>query len=378
MMLKKRNQFFNPPTMQGITVQGTPQTFEIPNTQPIEEITVLVSGTVGGTALTLTGVDNILSLVKRIVLSVNDGVQPRSQVDFSGVGLLEYASQVGLNLDRSTLETVRLSKGATVAANMGFRIGYRIPIVHPMVTEPLRTRMLLPCHTWAQAPQLRLEFANAAEMYSAGALTGLTVEVIVKYRVMPADLTKSIIGGGGFIPSDLIETPYTIATGVGGEQRFPIVTPGQYMNAMIRTYLGGATVTRDVIDQVTTVGSESRWRIESGLAVLTEFRMKHLQTENDQSRVANVLSQTSSPNFSGAVAANTSWQPAASVLLDFMTDGLDSADELGSLLDCNIAPQAGLKMELVGNVANVATNGSTIYIGGHRLFGDLKKWQAVR
>ena len=150
------------------------------------------------------------------------------------------------------------------------------------------------------------------------------------------------------------------------------------MGLLFRQYKGGTTITRDVLDAVVTIGSESRWRLESGLAVLTEWKWKHLQTDNDYSRVANGISQTSSPNFSGAVAANTSYQPAASCMLDFLTDGLDSANELGSLLDCNVAPNAGLKMEVIGPVVSVATNASTLYIGGHRLFGDLTKWQSVR
>ena len=378
MMLKKRTQFFNPVNMQGAAVLGTTQTFDVPNTQPIEEILVLVTATAGGTGPTLSGVDNVLGLVKKFTLNINDVVQPRSQVSYSGIGLLEYCSQAGFNLDRSTLETLRLSQGSSIAANMNFRVAYRVPIVHPMITEPVRTRMLMPCHTWANQPQISIDFANAADIYSAGSLSGITVEIIVKYRVMPADLTASILKGGGFIASDLIETATSLPLGSAGEVRIPVTTPGQYLGLLVRSYKGGASVTRDVVDQVTTLGSETRWRIESGLSVLTEWRWKHVQTDNDYSRPANVLSQTSSPNFGGVVAASTSYQPAGSVMLDFLSDGLDSANELGSLLDCNIAPNAGLKMEIVGAQASVATNASILYIGGHRLFGNVSQWQAVR
>lgn len=380
MMLKKRTQIYRPSEMQGIAILGTSQTFDIPNVQPIEEIRVIVNGTFTAAATTRTNIlDNILNAVKKVVLNINDGVTSRAQVSYSGPGLLEYCAQVGLNLDRSTLEAVRIANDTTVAlASQSFRISYRIPIVHPMIGEPLRTRMLLPVHTWAEAPVLELQFGQLADLASAGALAALTTEIIVKHRVMPAALTTDILSNGGFISSDLVEKPFSVAPGVSGEARFQISSPGQYLNLCFRQYLGGATVTRNVLDASTTFGQETKWRIESGLVPLTEWTWKALQIENDESRVSNGLTQTSSPNFGGAIAANTQFQPAASVLLDFLTDGMESANELGSVLDANIDARTGLKLEVIGTVVSVATNASTIHIGGHRLFGDLSKWQALK
>lgn len=379
MLLPQRPESILQGNLQGVGVLGTKVPVPLTRTWPIEEILVIVSGTVSGTALTLTGADNILGIVKNFELAVNDLSGPKTIVNASGIGLLEYVSQTGLSLDRATLAAVALSQGATVAANMQFRITYRIPLVHPQISEPLRTRSLLPCHTWNQDLNLNITFEQAANMYSAGSITGLATEVVVIRREMSQALTDKIIATGGFIGFDLIETNYPVAVGAGaGIQRFKIPTPGTYFGLMLRTYKGAATVVRDVIDQVTTFGSETLWGIESGGTNIRSFRMKTLQIINDFSRCANGVNQTYSPNFGGAVAANTSFQPASSVYVDFLGDGVgESANELGSTLDANLPTKTGLLIELVGAVSAPVTNGHQLYMLGHRCYGDLSKWQAI-
>ena len=111
--------------------------------------------------------------------------------------------------------------------------------------------------------------------------------------------------------------------------------------------------------------------------VLQEWRAKHLQIINDWSCPSNSALDATSPNFGGLLVTNTNWEPAGSYMLDFLTDGLDTANELGSVLDCNNVATNGLKMEIVGSVASVATNASTLNMIGHRLFGDLSKWKTI-
>ena len=389
MMLPQRLESLTPGALNlaGQTILGTQVPVAVNRTWPVEEFLIIVTATVNATGLTLTtgttgqpGVDNILNIVKNVELDINDGVQPRTVINASGIALLEYAAQTGLNLDRATLASIALSASGTVAANMTFRITYRIPVVHPAIAEPLRTRMLMPCHTWAQDMNLKITFESAANMYSAGALSAIAVEVVLVRRQMDATTTAAIVKSGGFIPFDLLETPYNIAVGTSGAQRFKINAPGSYAGLLLRSYLGGATMTRNVLDQVTTPGSETVWDIESGGVTFRQWRSKTIQIINDLSRPANGVNQTYSPEISGAVAANTSYQPASSVYLDFLGDGLgsDSANELGSILDVNLPVQSGLLMEIVGNVANVATQGSQLYVLGHRWYGDLSKWQAIQ
>jgi len=381
-MLKQRLNFLTPSNfaLSGAGILGTTQKVALDRNWPIEEIVLVLGGTVG-TAYTTVLVDGLLKLVKRVNLSINDGVQPRSVVDMSGVGLLEYASLAGLNLDRSTLGALALSQGSTIAISNVFRISYRIPLVHPSITEPLRTRMLLDVQNHPQDPILTVDFGASADVGATGVITPLICELILVRRHMDAKLNQDILKSGGYIPCDLMEQALTLpASTTNGEARAQIATPGQYLNLFFRQYLGGASVVaRDVVDAVGTVGSETRWRLESGGSVLREWRWKHLQIINDFSRVANHVNQTYAPNFAGALAAATTlYQPASSTMLDFLTDGLNDANELGSLLDCNLPAQSGLKMELIGNYTTGATAGSAINFGGHRLFGDLSRWQALK
>lgn len=387
MLLPQKQNFYSPSNfaLASAGCLGTTQKFALDRTWPLEEILLVVHGTVG-TQLTLNAtpqspaaVDNLLGIVKRVNLSVNDGIQPRSVVDYSGSGLLEYCVNSGMNLDRATLGVVSASQGATVAASLQFRITYRIPLVNPMIGEPLRTRMLLPVHTYPQDPILTVDFESSATMYSAGTITALTCEVILIRRGMDSATNASILKSGGYIPSDLIESPFSIGTGTSGEVRFAVPTPGSYLNLHLRQYKGGANMSRDVIDAVTTINSESRWRIESGGTYFREWRAKHVQIMNDFTRVANHVTQTYSPNFAGAVAANTLYQPACSYMLDFLSDGVtgDSANELGSVLNCNLPAATGLKMEIIGSIASAATNGHTLFIGGQRIFGDVSQWQRI-
>lgn len=422
MMLLQRKNFFTPPqfNLASAGCLGTTQRFALDRTFPIEEILLHIDVTNGATGPTprigasssgQPGLDALLGIIKRVNLSVNDGIQPRSVVDFSGIGLLEYAQKVGLNWDAATTEAVRLWQisiqlaAATAYANSNtWRYTIRIPMVHPLIAEPLRTRMLLPVHTFPADPILTIDFESGTNMYSAGSVSALAVTVDLIRRDMSAAVTAEILKSGGFIRADLLEAPVTIGTGISGEQRFPINTPGSYMNLLFRQYLGGATMTRDVLDQTTTFGSESRWRLESGGIVIRDWRWKQLKVINELSMpkpfviapggglfvaassagaVTTAFPPCHPPDITGAIpnasaVPSAGDRPAASTLMDFLTDGLDSAAELGSLLDTNLPARTGLKMECIGPVASVATQGSILYIGGHRLFDDLSKWQAIK
>jgi hypothetical protein len=266
---------------------------------------------------------------------------------------------------------------ATIANNLKFQITYRIPLVNPCIGEPLRTLMLLPIHRHPQDPVLSIDFEAAANMYSAGSLSALSVEVVLIRRAVSQAQDAAIVAAGGYIPFDLMESANVIPLGVSQETRFPLATPGSYLNLVFRQYLGGASVTRSPVDAVTTFGSESVWRLETGGNVLHQWRWKHLRAINQFTSPENSTNQTYSPRIGGVVAAGTLWTPAASVMLDWLGDGLtgDASNELGSVLDCNLPTLTGLKMEVVGTPASVATNASTLFIGGHRLYGDLSQWQ---
>lgn len=405
MFLFPRKQLLVPQVLSpgGTALLGTTVNVEIDTSQPLEEIAVVISGTVNAaiSGVVSTNPDFLLTILKRVRLILQDGGKPRPIVDYSGVGLLELAAHTGMNLDRATLGAVRVCQANSLAASLQFQITYRIPLVHPMLGEPFRTMCLLPVHLLTQTPILSLEFDSAANMFTTGSLTSVSAEVLLLKRDISVDQNKAIADKGGFLQWDLMESAQAVPIGYAGpEFKFDIATSGSYLGLMIRDYLGGATITRGPIDKTTTFGAETRWRIESGGNVKTEFRAKHMQIINDWSRPANgltsmtatlanalfaALTSAGSPtvrfdpsaNFGGVIAANALFQPAGSFNMDFLTDGLgaEGANEFGSVLDCNVI--AGQKVQLIGEVSNVATNASVRYIGGHRIYGDLTPWQKM-
>ena len=378
---------------------GTTQKFAIDRTWPIEEIFFTVNFVVNTGGLTLVTspttpdqFDNILTLAQHFNLSVNDGRQPRSVVDCDGVALLEYATLNGVNIDHATLLLAAYQQQTTLPAG-NYRLTYRIPIVEPWIGEPLRSRMYLPAHLYPQDPVLAVTFQNAANIYSAGNINSVTCEILLVRRqptsqseaVLQADAKKrGLTNPSGYIDFDLIETPFSVAPGIGTEQRFQLPIPGQYANLMFRHYLGGSAVTRKEIDNGatgTSFANEMRWRIESGLVVDREFRWKDLQTMAEYNQAKNaVIPSTGTITqgwIGGGIPSGQGFRYANSSYLNYLLNGLsgDNATELGSLLDCNTPANSGLKMELVGTPTSVATNATYLKVMGRRYFGNLAGWQ---
>jgi len=411
MFLQQRFNFFTPPQFQGSAsgannspLLGTSQKWQIDRTWPIEEIILHVNFTVNSGGLTLQSTvtnpdnfDNILTLLQHVNLSTNDGKQPRSVVDCNGIALLEYATLTGVNLDQATLLLAAMSQGTSLAAG-NYTITYRIPCVEPWIGEPLRSRMYLPVHLYPQDPVLTLSFQQGSQMYSAGNINYVGVEVELLRRqptrqseaFLQADgKRRGLTNPSGYIDFDLIETPFSIAPGIGTEQRFPLPIPGEYANLMFRHYQGGAAVTRKEIDNGatgTSFGNEGRWRLETGSVVIREWRWKQLRALTEYQRPMNAGIVTPSSGtatltygvIGGGFPSGQGFRYANSVALNFLSDGLsgDNCTELGSLLDCNTPANNGLKMEIIGTPTSVATNASYLYVMGRRYFGNLDGWSA--
>ena len=422
MFLQQRFNYFSPTQFVGTAagannspLLGTTQKWQIDRTWPIEEILLHVNFTVNTGGLTLAAnpttpdaYDSIMTLIQHVNLATNNGVSPRSAVDCSGIALLEYATLTGFNIDQSTQLLAAYEQTGTLPAG-NYTITYRIPMVEPWIGEPLRSRMYLPVHLYPQDPVLTLQFQNPANMYSAGNVNYVGVEVQLIRRMptlaseaaLQADAAKrGLTNSSGYIDFDLIETPFSVAPGIGTEQRFPLPIPGEYANLMFRHYQGGAAITRKEIDNGATgssFGNEIRWRLESGSVVQREWRWKHLRQLTELSRPlpailfpANFVAATSagSPTvnlqtvmptygvFGGGIPAGQGFRYANSVMLNFLSDGLsgDNCVELGSLLDCNTPSTSGLKMEVIGTPASVATNASYLFVMGRRYFGNLAGW----
>src|ERR1700743_3158027 len=112
MLNKGRFNFFTPQVLApgSNSLLGTTVKVQFERTWPVEAIVLVLNLTMGSTAPTMTSIDGLLNVVKRVNITVNDGNQPRTLVDMQGVGLVEYARNLGLGLDRSTIEALRLGK----------------------------------------------------------------------------------------------------------------------------------------------------------------------------------------------------------------------------------------------------------------------------
>lgn len=386
----------------------------VPRPWPIEEIWIGVQVTIAAAANTGSIAFGLMNLLRRVTLECTEpGGGPRTVVNLTGPGLLQHISNEGLSLDRATLAVLAATNQGFLKGTGVYRMWYRIPLVHPMVTGALRPRMMLPVHLHPQDPTLTMEFASAAEMFSAVAdpFTAANVEVHLVQREIPKNYGMAIVKETEgrpwewFIKSDLMETIFPLAASLtNSQQRFDVPQPGQYSGMTLYMEKGNATLTIDDISANTTVGQETQWTLESGQSVIRAWRMKQLQALNDSSRVVqspanfnlNVLTAVSpklvtsgtavvnataievlGPNFGGPAGTGVATQAPASVFHDFLSDGINDADELGSLLDCNLPQLSGLKMQLVGLVTTPANQPSNFKVVGRRFFGDLTRWQSV-
>lgn len=371
MMTKPLDRLLSPPELQkdDASLLGTTQRIRLPRDWPLEEIIICVDVTRGADAYAAPTGDSILSILKRVRLVTNHK-KHRTVVDYSGAGLVELGPEIGLNYDVATLGAI----ASVGTASQLLRIFYRIPFVPPVLSEPLRSFMLLPVHQHDMEPELQLDFGVSADVGATGTVTKVCASIMLRQRMMTPSVDAMIAAKGGYIESDLIETVYTVPVGVSGEQRFDILQPGQYAGIHARFYVGtAAPVIRGDISLSKTVTAPTVWTLESGGFRFRAGSLRHFAAINQFSKTVNA--HTALPLWP-ALATNTQYHEAAGVYFDFLSDGLTDANELGSLLDCNFSANNGQKMQLIGAVAAPTTNAHVVKIGGHRFMGDLSRWQA--
>jgi hypothetical protein len=397
MLLKKRmtyisNDDLNLTGTEADNLSAKTLQTKIDRTWPLEEIIVSAEVLVDNAALTDAVTFGLLNIVKKLTLEINDGNQPRNVVNVTGPGLLIYCANAGHTLSHSTLAALAGTRKKRYETTGIYRIDYRIPFAPPQINDPLRTRCLLPVHLYPQDPVLSIQTGAAADLDGTDTdpITSLGIDVILKRREMPKAVTDQILSTGGFLNGDLIEKQQTLAGSLTDvEQRVEVPTPGEYTGLAVYHIKGGTKGTIDDISANTSVGSETRWRLEAGGVVFQDWRMKHMKAINDQSRpltaayvLEDVAANTNilSANFAGARGTGNGVESPSCIFLDFLTDEIHDANELGSCLDANIPANSGLKLELIGNVTTPAasTIASSINLVGHRFFGDLSAYKAIK
>jgi hypothetical protein len=317
MFLPRLLSYVPEPRLLQSSIVGNSYTLSIDRTWPLQEIRVIVDFTVGSdTNFTMTA-DGYLGFLKRIQLITNTGkLRPGTVVDMSGVCSLERAQHLGLTHCAATQGLIAEHTKATPAltASSSYRVTYRIPLIPPCVVDPLRSRMLLPLHRHKQDAILRLDFSTLAEMNSHGsavAPTAATAWVQLVRRAIPATLDDAIWNDGGYIESDILETPFNFASGASGEQKLDVPLGGKYIDVILRQYSSGASVMARGDISASTAESTATlkaikatlWTMRSGQATFDEWRMAHLKDLNEETRPLQTHVQTVSPNIGPVIAS---------------------------------------------------------------------------
>lgn len=336
---------------------------------PLEKIFIVASAVVGVATTASVAADGLLALFRRITLEINGGTKPRKVVDASGADLVELALHEQCNIDRDTAAAFGPQAPATgknIAASV-VRIVIPINLPSPQLVDPLRTLFLLPLQNHPNDAQLTIETGTKADVDKGAAtftLTSFSFEVVTVRRLMPRWYNQQIISEGGYVDFDMLATEFLFPN--SGEQKLDIPAPGYYFNLLLRHYTT-ALLRADV-----SAAGNDLWRLEVQNSVMRRFRMKHLEMENDMSRVVTqTLSAALTLTNQGAGSVG------AMAFLDFISDetGAD-VNELGSVLDTTLPQAAGQKCQLIGTVTGGAAVKTRII--GRRALDDISRFQVVR
>lgn len=313
---------------------GAVRAQELTREQPIESIFIRLSFTSTGAIATPTA-DGLLGLLRRVRLTVSDGARTRIPVDVSGRALIENAALLTGFMTRGTAA----AKDAVAAA--AYEIVYPIFFGLPNLADPVRSTLLLPAPRFNQNPVLELTLANQAEVDGDAAPTfaiaaGVTVSITVNRRVVNRL-------DWPFYDTELAETE--VAYAATGRQRYELQIPGSYSLVALRTYTSAAAR-----GNVITAGGEIS--LEMLNTLVRRFRPQDVAAENDLS-----VNAVAPLGFAGLFA------------LDFCTDSMGDASELGSLFDVNIGAGSGSRAALIQDITGGA--GVMIRYLTHRIFGDL-------
>jgi hypothetical protein len=413
MLLRPRRSFIIDSRLT-LTAASFPQQtirLPIPRVSPyaLEEIYVTVQVTIGNAITTGMLGTGLMNIIKRIQLGniPNSDGKPSNVVDVSGQGLLQFVQNEGLRLDDATIGALYAVNRVQVPATGIYRITYRIPMVHPGLTDGLRPRCLLPIFAYNQDPVLQLDFSAATEISGvADPFSAASVDVFLVTREMQPAAIAQINATGGFINWDLLESPNSPSAGQTNIlNKFIIPTPGSYTGLLMYMLKGGATLTPGDLSGTTTAGQETEWQLKgAGKDIIDSWRMKYLRVINDSSRAsggavfpnsdgtawntlalatdAHALLSNIAPaaqTFGGPLSVGWTIQEPSSVFLDFASDGNNDIRELGSLFNTKMYADKGLEVAIYGQIttSGTTTKPNSLNIVGRRLFGDLSTFQTL-
>ncbi len=335
----------------GSVALGSSATWNITR-QPrrLESILLRVTATTDSSAATsskITARFGILALVKKITLHVNDVLGSRDAISLAGYNLASFLLNVGVGLDRNTLQAMP----ASLVVSTAYTFTLRIPVRHPQVAEPFGNFLSLPLADGRlkEDAYLKVDFAASADLLSAGAISGVTATVQAIYREMPDRNAAGEVTP--YIPSELSTVTFSAAAAARAVYEFP--TAGTLTGFLLQAY------NSSTFAGALPLSSGGRYQLRYGTDTRLETDDGFQETANDGSR----------PSVFPAVLANATtlptMQPRQESFFDFFTEeaGQD-AFSVNSTLNLGSEILAGDKVRLQFNDLSSASN--SVDITSHR------------
>ena len=379
MYFQQRSDFGQTVTaVQNITTTTGQQEFRIPlqRTFPIEAIQIQVEMNVSGVAATLN-VDGLQNILKRVNLTIADGVRTRTVVDCSGPDLLEFQVQTRGFIDADTTAALggQLVNSANAVAVYGNnttgikRLTYLIDCAPTQIMDPLSSMMLLPVTRYPSDPILALTIAGANDIDKNAAITFAATNIVVTVSVYRRFVN---VDQWAYIDWDLTTQDTPLPSAVS-DFRIELLTPGSYFGTLYKCYAATSGAGIPLVRYDITNPQSPGIRIESLNVNFRRFTFRMLKALNEASRGYAFLPGSAIQFF------------PASFYSDFLTDRLTDATELGSVLDANIPVNSGATVNLMlapsstaGGVPTVVQSGSFLRQLHWRAYGNLSSLKGVR
>lgn len=289
----------------------------------------------------------ILAAIKRLKFHVNDRAGNRDCVDLTGANLVSFLSNVGVSLDRYTLQ----SMPAGLVVSTAYTVNLRIPMRHPQVAEPFGNFLSIPLDesNIFDDPYLQVDFETSGNLLSAGAISGVTAKVQAIYREVP------IVSGAPakktpYIPWELSQTVIAPST-TRFTYEFPTV--GVLTGFLLQAY-----------DTSTFAGT---FPLASSGTYLLKYGTDQLEETDDLfQEVTNDNSRESFPAVLAGATTLPNMQPRQESFFDFFTEeGGQDGYSVNSTINLDSKVLAGDKLRLT--FADLTDSSTTVEITSHRL-----------
>ncbi len=349
MVFTRKKEFIN--LSSGSVALGSSAQWRL-SRQPrrLESLLLRVNFTTDSSAATASKVSarfGILAAIKRIKFHVNDRAGNRDCIDLTGANLASFLTNVGVKLDRNTLQAMP----AGLVVSTAYTATFRIPMRHPQVAEPFGNFLSIPLDesNLNDDPYLQVDFETSGNLLSAGAISGVAAKVQAIYREVPI-VSGSPARKTPYLPWELSQTVIAPST---ARFTYEFPTVGVLTGFLLQAY---DTTTFAGTFPLTSTGS---YQLKYGTDQLEETDDLFQEAANDSSR------DPFPAVLSGATTLPT-MQPRQESFFDFFTeeDGQD-AYSVNSTINLDSKVLAGDKLRLT--FADLADTSTTVEITSHRL-----------